>query len=131
MVKGVRAEKIVGKNNCEKDAKKYEKKDLTVFKLSMMGNLFDIFKLSVKQDGVDIAVVGGVGLMVAQRVEVKTVLQSDDTEDFLFLSKGQDRRCYTRKDCDIIALASLSDRVRIVLSSGIFHDNKSMTLGKE
>ena len=72
MVKGVRAEKIVGNAG----------ENLTVFKLSMLG-----YASSVKQDGVDIAVVGGRNLMVAQRVEVKTILQSDEGRRFLFLSQ--------------------------------------------
>ena len=51
-----------------------------VFKLSMMGYAASL----VKQDGVDIDVVGGEGLKVAQRVEVKTVLQSDDMGRYSF-----------------------------------------------
>ena len=90
----LRGEKIVG--NAGENA--------TVLKLSMLGYAAS----TVKQDGVDIAVVGGAGLKVAQRVEVKTVLQSDDMRKYNFtISKGTDRRCYTRKDCDIIALVAL------------------------
>ena len=90
----LRGEKIVGNAG----------ENLTVFKLSMLGYAAS----TVKQDGVDVAVVGGAGLKVAQRVEVKTVLQSDDMRKYNFtISKGTDRRCYTRKDCDIIALVAL------------------------
>ena len=90
----LRGEKIVG--NAGENA--------TVLKLSMLGYAAS----TVKQDGVDIAVVGGAGLKVSQRVEGKTVLQSDDMRKYNFtISKGTDRRCYTRKDCDIIALVAL------------------------
>ena len=90
----LRGEKIVG--NAGETA--------TVLKLSMLGYAAS----TVKQDGVDVAVVGGAGLKVAQRVEVKTVLQSDDMRRYNFtISKGSDKRCYTRKDCDIIALVAL------------------------
>ena len=45
---------------------------------------------TVKQDGVDVAVVGGVDLKVAQRVEVKTVLQRDEMARYSFtISKEQ------------------------------------------
>ena len=84
MVKGVRAEKIVGNAG----------ENLTVFKLSMLGYAAS----TVKQDGVDIAVVGGKDLVVAQRVEVKTILEDDKDGKFSFLiCKGSDRRCYTRQ----------------------------------
>jgi tetrahydromethanopterin S-methyltransferase subunit H len=90
----LRGEKIVG--NAGENA--------TVLKLSMLGYAAS----TVKQDGVDIAVVGGAGLKVAQRVEVKTVLQSDDMRKYNFtISRGVDKRCYTRNDCDIIALVVL------------------------
>ena len=90
----LRGEKIVG--NAGENA--------TVLKLSMLGYAAS----TVKQDGVDIAVVGGAGLKVAQRVEVKTVLQSDDMKKYNFtISRGVDKRCYTRNDCDIIALVAL------------------------
>ena len=90
----LRGEKIVGNAG----------ENLVVLKLSMLGYAAS----TVKQDGVDIAVVGGAGLKVAQRVEVKTVLQSDDMRKYNFtISKGADKRCYTRSDCDIIALAAL------------------------
>lgn len=90
----LRGEKIVG--NAGENA--------TVLKLSMLGYAAS----TVKQDGVDIAVVGGAGLKVAQRVEVKTVLQSDDMRKYNFtISRGVDKRCYTRSDCDIIALVAL------------------------
>ena len=90
----LRGEKIVG--NAGENA--------TVLKLSMLGYAAS----TIKQDGVDIAVVGGAGLKVAQRVEVKTVLQSDDMRKYNFtISRGVDKRCYTRSDCDIIALVAL------------------------
>jgi hypothetical protein len=117
MVKGVRAEKIVGNAG----------ESLTVFKLSMMGYAASL----IKQDGVDIAVVGGEGLIVAQRVEVKTVLQSDDMGRYSFtICKGKDRRCYTRKDCDIIALAALDIESVLFFPVESFKRNRSLTLTK-
>ncbi len=117
MVKGVRAEKIVGNAG----------ENLTVFKLSMLGYAAS----TVKQDGVDIAVVGGKDLIVAQRVEVKTILESDKDGRFSFLiCKGKDRRCYTRKDCDIIALAALSEEKVLFFPVESFTTTRSITLTK-
>ena len=117
MVKGVRAEKIVGNAG----------ENLTVFKLSMLGYAAS----TVKQDGVDIAVVGGKDLMVAQRVEVKTILKDEGDGRFSFLiCKGSDRRCYTRSDCDIIALASLSEEKVLFFPVESFTTTKSITLTK-
>ena len=123
MVKGienkskVRAEKIVGNAG----------ENLTVFKLSMLGYAAS----TVKQDGVDIAVVGGKGLEVAQRVEVKTILKADKDDKFSFLiCKGNDRRCYTRRDCDIIALAVLSEEKVLFFPVESFTTKKSITLTK-
>ena len=116
MVKGVRAEKIVGNAG----------ESLTVFKLSMMGYAASL----IKQDGVDIAVVGGEGLIVAQRVEVKTVLQSDEGKYYFGISKGKDRRCYTRKDCDIIALAALDIESVLFFPVESFTSNRSLSLTK-
>ena len=113
----LRGEKIVGNAG----------ESLTVFKLSMMGYAASL----VKQDGVDIAVVGGEGLKVAQRVEVKTVLQSDNMGKYSFtISKGKDKRCYTRNDCDIIALAALDIESVLFFPVESFINNKSLTLGK-
>jgi len=117
MVKSVRAEKIVGNAG----------ENLTVFKLSMLGYAAS----TVKQDGVDIAVVGGKDLIVAQRVEVKTILESDKDGRFSFLiCKGKDRRCYTRKDCDIIALAALSEEKVLFFPVESFTTTRSITLTK-
>jgi len=119
----LRGEKIVGNAG----------ENLVVLKLSMLGYAAS----TVKQDGVDIAVVGGAGLKVAQRVEVKTVLQSDDMRRYNFtVSKGADKRCYTRKDCDIIALAALDIYARSTSSTAAvlffpvesFTSVKSLTL---
>ena len=113
----LRGEKIVGNAG----------ESLTLFKLSMMGYAASL----VKQDGVDIAVVGGVGLTVAQRVEVKTVLQRDDMARYSFtISKGKDKRCYTREDCDIIALAALDIESVLFFPVESFVNNKSLTLSK-
>ena len=113
----LRGEKIVGNAG----------ESLTVFKLSMMGYAASL----VKQDGVDIAVFGGVGLTVAQRVEVKTVLQRDDMARYSFtISKGKDKRCYTREDCDIIALAALDIESVLFFPVESFVNNKSLTLSK-
>ena len=117
MVKGVRAEKIVGNAG----------ENLTVFKLSMLGYAAS----TVKQDGVDIAVVGGKNLVVAQRVEVKTILEDDKDGKFSFLiCKGSDRRCYTRQDCDIIALAALSEEKVLFFPVESFTTTKSITLSR-
>ena len=113
----LRGEKIVGNAG----------ESLTVFKLSMMGYAASL----VKQDGVDIAVVGGVDLKVAQRVEVKTVLQRDDMARYSFtICKGADKRCYTRKDCDIIALAALDIRSVLFFPVESFTSVKALTLTK-
>ena len=115
MVKGVRAEKIVGNAG----------ENLTVFKLSMLGYAAS----TVKQDGVDIAVVGGKDLLVAQRVEVKTILEDDKDGRFSFLiCKGKDRRCYTRSECDIIALAALSEEKVLFFPVESFTTKMSITL---
>ena len=113
----LRGEKIVGNAG----------ENLTVFKLSMLGYAAS----TVKQDGVDIAVVGGVDLKVAQRVEVKTVLQRDDMARYSFtICKGADKRCYTRKDCDIIALAALDIRSVLFFPVESFTSVKALTLTK-
>ena len=111
----LRGEKIVGNAG----------ENLTVFKLSMLGYAAS----TVKQDGVDIAVVGGVDLQVAQRVEVKTVLQSDDIGRYSFtVSKGKDKKCYTRKDCDIIALAALDIEKVLFFPVESFTNVRSLSL---
>jgi len=113
----LRGEKIVGNAG----------ENLTMFYISMLGYAASL----VKQDGVDIAVVGGEGLKVAQRVEVKTVLQSDDMGRYSFtISKGKDKRCYTRKDCDIIALAALDIRSVLFFPVESFTSVKALTLTK-
>ena len=112
-----RGEKIVG-NAGEK---------LTMFYISMLGYAASL----IKQDGVDISVVGGAELKVAQRVEVKTVLQCDDMGRYSFtISKGTDRRCYTRKDCDIITLAALDIRSVLFFPVESFTSVKALTLSK-
>ena len=113
----LRGEKIVGNAG----------ENLTVFELSMLGYAAS----TVKQDGVDVAVVGGVDLKVAQRVEVKTVLQRDDMARYSFtICKGADKRCYTRKDCDIIALAALDIRSVLFFPVESFTSVKALTLTK-
>ena len=111
----LRGEKIVGNAG----------ESLTVFKLSMMGYAASL----VKQDGVDVAVVGGSGLKVAQRVEVKTVLQRDDLARYSFtISKGSDKRCYTRNDCDIIALVALDIEQVLFFPVESFMNVRSLSL---
>jgi len=111
----LRGEKIVGNAG----------ESLTVFKLSMMGYAASL----VKQDGVDIAVVGGEGLKVAQRVEVKTVLQRDNLARYSFtISKGSDKRCYTRNDCDIIALVALDIEQVLFFPVESFMNVRSLSL---
>ena len=117
----LRGEKIVGNAG----------ENLTVFKLSMLGYAAS----TVKQDGVDIAVVGGAGLKVAQRVEVKTVLQRDELTRYSFnISKGSDKRYYTREDCDIIALVALDienlQKAVLFFPVESFTSVKSLTLTK-
>jgi len=113
----LRGEKIVGNAG----------EHLTVFDLSMLGYAASL----IKQDGVDISVVGGAELKVAQRVEVKTVLQCDDMGRYSFtISKGTDRRCYTRKDCDIITLAALDIRSVLFFPVESFTSVKALTLSK-
>ena len=113
----LRGEKIVGNAG----------ENLTMFYISMLGYAASL----VKQDGVDIAVVGGVDLKVAQRVEVKTVLQRDDMARYSFtICKGADKRCYTRKDCDIVALAALDIRSVLFFPVESFTTVKSLTLTK-
>ena len=113
----LRGEKIVGNAG----------ENLTVFELSMLGYAAS----TVKQDGVDIAVVGGEGLKVAQRVEVKTVLQRDDMARYSFtICKGADKRCYTRKDCDIVALAAMDIRRVLFFPVESFTSVKALTLIK-
>ena len=113
----LRGEKIVGNAG----------ENLTVFYISMLGYAASL----IKQDGVDISVVGGAELKVAQRVEVKTVLQCDDMGRYSFtISKGTDRRCYTRKDCDIIALAALDIRSVLFFPVESFTSVKALTLSK-
>ena len=117
----LRGEKIVGNAG----------ENLTVFKLSMLGYAAS----TVKQDGVDIAVVGGAGLKVAQRVEVKTVLQRDEMARYSFnISKGSDKRYYTREDCDIIALVALDienlQKAVLFFPVESFTSVKSLTLTK-
>ena len=113
----LRGEKIVGNAG----------ENLTMFYISMLGYAASL----VKQDGVDIAVVGGVDLKVAQRVEVKTVLQRDDMARYSFtICKGADKRCYTRKDCDIVALAALDIRSVLFFPVESFTSVKALTLTK-
>jgi len=113
----LRGEKIVGNAG----------ENLTMFYISMLGYAASL----VKQDGVDISVVGGVDLKVAQRVEVKTVLQRDDMARYSFtICKGADKRCYTRKDCDIIALAALDIRSVLFFPVESFTSVKALTLTK-
>jgi len=112
-----RGEKIVGNAG----------ENLTMFYISMLGYAASL----IKQDGVDISVVGGAELKVAQRVEVKTVLQCDDMGRYSFtISKGTDRRCYTRKDCDIITLAALDIRSVLFFPVESFTSVKALTLSK-
>ena len=113
----LRGEKIVGNAG----------ENLTVFELSMLGYAAS----TVKQDGVDVAVVGGVDLRVAQRVEVKTVLQRDEMARYSFtICKGADKRCYTRKDCDIIALVALDIKSVLFFPVESFTSVKALTLTK-
>ena len=113
----LRGEKIVGNAG----------EHLTVFDLSMLGYAAS----TVKQDGVDVAVVGGVDLKVAQRVEVKTVLQRDDMARYSFtICKGADKRCYTRRDCDIVALAAMDIRRVLYFPVESFTSVKALTLTK-
>ena len=113
----LRGEKIVGNAG----------ENLTVFELSMLGYAAS----TVKQDGVDVTVVGGVDLKVAQRVEVKTVLQRDEMARYYFtICKGADKRCYTRKDCDIIALVALDIKSVLFFPVESFTSVRTLALTK-
>ena len=46
------------------------------------------------------------------------------------ISKGKDKRCYTRKDCDIIALAALDIESVLFFPVESFTRNRSLTLTK-
>jgi hypothetical protein len=78
----------------------------TAFELTMMGMECDL----VKQDGTDVVVIKGDGVHVAQRVEVKTCTYIDRNYYNFTISKGGEKRPYTKEDCDIIALVALEER---------------------
>jgi hypothetical protein len=78
----------------------------TAFELTMMGMECDL----VKQDGTDVVVIKGDGVHVAQRVEVKTCTYIDRNYYNFTISKGGEKRPYTKEDCDIIALVALQER---------------------
>ena len=63
-----------------------------VYALSKLG----VEAFMVKQDGIDVVALRGPGVLVAQRIEVKGATYND-------------KRSYTKQDCDIIALVGLLD----------------------
>jgi len=79
----------------------------TAFELTMLGIECDL----IKQDGTDVVAVKGDGVLLAQRIEVKTATSVDKKKCYCFsTSKGNPKRPYTKFDCDIIALVALPQR---------------------
>ena len=79
----------------------------TAFELTMLGIECDL----IKQDGTDVVAVKGDGILMAQRIEVKTSTYVDKKKCYSFsTSKGKPKRPYTKYDCDIIALVALPER---------------------
>ena len=79
----------------------------TAFELTMLGIECDL----IKQDGTDVVAVKGDGVLLAQRIEVKTATSVDKKKCYCFsTSKGKPKRPYTKFDCDIIALVALPQR---------------------
>jgi len=79
----------------------------TAFELTMLGVECDL----IKQDGTDVVAVKGDGILMAQRIEVKTSTYVDKKKCYSFsTSKGKPKRPYTKYDCDIIALVALPER---------------------
>ena len=99
MAKGMRFEKLIGMAG----------ELYTAFQLTMLGVECGL----VKQDGTDIVAVKSVdgSLITPQRIEVKTATSLDKKNLFNFqISKGGDKRPYTKEDCDIIALCSITQK---------------------
>jgi len=99
MAKGMRFEKLIGMAG----------EFYTAFQLTMLGVECGL----VKQDGTDIVAVKSVdgSLITPQRIEVKTATSLDKKNLFNFqISKGGDKRPYTKEDCDIIALCSITQK---------------------
>ena len=99
MAKDLRGEKIIGMAG----------ETYVAYALSMMGVECSL----VKQDGTDIIACKSMDdtLIVPQRIEVKTATWLNDKKLFNFsTSKGGDKRPYTKKDCDIIALCSIRQK---------------------
>ena len=99
MAKDIRGEKMIGTAG----------EAFVVYALSMMGVECSL----VKQDGTDIIACKSIddSLLVPQRIEVKTATWLNDKKPFNFsTSKGGDKRAYTKKDCDIIALCSIRQK---------------------
>ena len=99
MVKGMRFEKLIGMAG----------EFYTAFQLTMLGIECGL----VKQDGTDIVAVKCVNgsLITPQRIEVKTATVFDKKSLFNFqISKGGEKRPYTKVDCDIIALCSITQK---------------------
>jgi len=84
------------------------------FTVFILAEILGIHGYSVKHDGVDVVSIGGEGLPIAQRIEVKSSKDLADPKKFLFsysCARGKKpKRCYRKGDCDIIAFVSLLDK---------------------
>jgi len=82
---------------------------LTVHVLAKMG----IYAYSIKHDGTDVIAIGGNGLPLSQRIEVKSSEDMAEPKKNLFsfsCSRGANpKRWYKKEDCDILAFVSLLD----------------------
>ena len=97
--KNIRGEKLIGSAG----------EAFTLFSLNMMGVECDL----VKQDGTDIVATKSIdsNLLFAQRIEVKTATFISDKNLYSFsISKGGDKRPYTKEDCDILALCAVRQK---------------------
>ena len=72
----------------------------------------------VKQDGTDIVATKSIdsNLLFAQRIEAKTATFISDKNLYSFsISKGGDKRPYTKEDCDILALCAVRQKAVLFL----------------
>jgi len=109
--KNIRGEKLIGSAG----------EAFTLFSLNMMGVEADL----VKQDGTDIVATKSIdsNLLVAQRIEVKTATFISDKNLYSFsISKGGDKRPYTKEDCDILALCAVRQKAVLFFNVEKFQD---------
>jgi len=81
----------------------------TVHVLAKMG----IYAYCIKHDGTDVVAIGGIGLPLSQRIEVKSSGDMAEPKKNLFsfsCARGKyPKRWYKKEDCDMIAFVSLLD----------------------